>query len=307
MGKKYSCWKKRASMRLRRHDMKAFAYNNSINVVSGSNEETLDSIETYNPEKDEWKAASFFIPNKRGWYGSAILGDQFYVLGGKQVRTEWLEYESGPQYRYFDSVEVLDINREIWTSATPMKVRRAGLSAAACKGRIYVFGGINYDNPSKHYIMDSVDVYNPSTGEWTHQFTMPYPLMAPAVESSGDKIYVIGGYNNGIHSDATYMLDVITGDWKKCASMKNARRDCASIVCRNRIMVFGGCCDSLYTSSCEAYDIENDVWEELPQLPEARAWSAAACVSGRVFIIGGANANPSDTRFLYKSDVFELV
>lgn len=276
MNNSFSHWEKKAPMNHRRHDMRAFTYENNIYVVSGAHEETLDSIEKYNVNEDKWEIADFKFTDKRGWYASVLINHKFFVIGGKQIRDEWLEFETGIQYNYFNDVDVLDLKTKTWSKAAPMKKRRAGVSAAYCNGKIYVCGGIDYDTPIDNYKTDLVDVYDVNKNEWTESFSMPEKLMAPIVESVGSKVYVIGGLKDRKHVDSVYMYDTELKSWTQVSSMNYARRDSGSLVIDDKILVFGGCSDDYYTATCEMYDTKNDKWDILPNLPEARAWMGTA-------------------------------
>ena len=66
------------------------------------------------------------------------------------------------------------------------------------------------------------------------------PRAEMAVVASGNKIYVIGGYNSEGCSDVLEVYDIIDNEWSQGESMSVARRGAAAVVFDGNIYVIGG-------------------------------------------------------------------
>ena len=76
-------------------------------------------------------------------------GGKIYAIGGLLIPTA--------------SAEVYDPVKDEWESIPPMSAGRLGAGAASLGGKIYVIGGIGYDDED----LASGECYDPKTMEWT--------------------------------------------------------------------------------------------------------------------------------------------
>jgi len=77
----------------------------------------------------------------------------------------------------------------LWSSMAPMPTARSDFGAAAANGKIYAIGGID-DNGG---VLDTVDVYDPSSNSWSTAASMPTARSAFAAAAVNGKIYAMGG------------------------------------------------------------------------------------------------------------------
>ena len=102
------------------------------------------------------------MPSPRSTHDAVLIGDKIYVVGG------WsLEGGDSANNEFLETALVFDLSQMDgrWESlpATPPFRRRAQLTVASIKGKIYVLGGLT-DNGK---VVKSVDLYDPATDWWS--------------------------------------------------------------------------------------------------------------------------------------------
>jgi N-acetylneuraminic acid mutarotase len=116
----------------------------------------------YDPAGDaQWHDLAA-MPTARGAGAAAVIGDVIYVVGGRPPAG--------------NAFEAYDIGDDAWRELPDLPQQfpnRNHLAATAIDGKIYVAGG-RYDGGSfSDPITDSLDVYDPATGEWQPAAPMP--------------------------------------------------------------------------------------------------------------------------------------
>ena len=170
-------WIEKAPMPTNRHDLQAIAVDGEIYAISGAGDHTVHVVEIYDVASDTWRPGPP-IPTQRGWFGAARIGDEIYACGGKRVRTEEEKRQSGDDYHFEirDSVEVLNLKTQTWSTAAPLSKPRAGLVAVVCKGKIYAVGGnsMNTEPEIGQRHLDRVEVFDPDAACWTWECPCPW-------------------------------------------------------------------------------------------------------------------------------------
>lgn len=96
------------------------------------------------------------MPTARGAGAGAVIDDKIYVVGGRPPAG--------------NAFEVYDVSDDEWTELPPLPddfPERNHIAAAAIGGKIYVAGG-RYDGGSfSDPMTDSLDIFDPASGEWT--------------------------------------------------------------------------------------------------------------------------------------------
>ena len=140
-------WIQKASMPTPRHDLQAITVGNRIYAISGGGDLTSEVVEIYDVETDTWSQGPP-IPTKRGWFGAVVLNQKIYTIAGKTIRSDEEKARTGDPVNYDirDSVEVLDLASQTWTSLKSIAAPRAGLAATLCNGKIYAIGGNAMNN-----------------------------------------------------------------------------------------------------------------------------------------------------------------
>ncbi len=292
-------WVQKASMPTPRHDLQAITVGREIYAISGAGDETVHAVEIYDVATDTWRAGPP-IPTQRGWFGAALLDGKIYAVGGKRVRPAAEKEASGQDHNFDirDSVEVLDLQAQTWSSVESLSRPRAGLLATVCKGEIYAIGGNAMDDPkhSGSVHLDRIEIFDPQTGHWSMGAPLPVKRQGPAVATVDDKIYVTAGIGSkgdekaGALSDHQ-VFDPDTQEWSELAPIPTPRCDPGVVAVGRKIYTFGGWGGSQsYHTVVEVYDIDADSWSTEESMPVRKAWMAAAEVDGRIFVMGGAHA-----------------
>jgi N-acetylneuraminic acid mutarotase len=102
-------------------------------TLIGSNIQTLNSVEVYDPVSNSWSPAPA-MPTARQALAAAVSGGKIFALGGT---TDFL--------RPMPTAEIFDPNTNAWTATAPMPTARTGPGAVTAHGLVYAIGGIGLD------------------------------------------------------------------------------------------------------------------------------------------------------------------
>ncbi len=86
--------------------------------------------------------------------------------------------------------------RASWGTAAPMPINTQELYATVHKGRLYVAGGIAA-KLNAPYFTDRFFSYSPADNEWRDETDLPESLHHAALVSTGDRLFLVGGFNGG--------------------------------------------------------------------------------------------------------------
>ncbi|WP_224484038.1 Kelch repeat-containing protein [Robertkochia aurantiaca] len=164
--------------------------NDRIHIVggrypkAGGNSVYSDHTDTghhlvYDPESDSWDQAAP-APTARNSAAGAVIGDLFYVVGGRTV--------SGGNVT---DLEVYDPREDTWRKAAPIPQAQGGLAAASVNGKLYAFGGEYFDDGGGVY--KQCWKYNPEADSWEPSVSMRSPRHGLAGTAIGNTIYAMGG------------------------------------------------------------------------------------------------------------------
>ncbi len=147
----------------------------------------------YDPVAGAWSSAAP-LPFVRGDHGATVLDGKIYVQGGLG-----------------DVLQVYDPAADSWSTFNAPK-GRFGVASIAFEGRMYEFGGSEYQSlccggpiPSR-----TVDRFDPVTGTWALLPSMPTARTGLAAAVVGGAAYVIGGSLTGGASSAVSVVERYT-------------------------------------------------------------------------------------------------
>ena len=134
----------------------------------------------YNTADDTWNATLPPLPTARSHVNGVVVGNVFYVLGGREAGT------AGPRQA---RVDALDTTTRVWSSKAVMPMIRSEGAAVALNGLIIFAGGEGAGGTP----YASVLAYDPMVDQW-----IPRAPLAGARHAMGGgvvdgKIYVPGG------------------------------------------------------------------------------------------------------------------
>lgn len=158
----------------------------SLTPMPGGLHDTVTTVSAYDTTTGGWQNLPP-LPAARDHAGSAVIGDTFYLLGGR---------DHG-RVNVSDADYALNLTTGHWSARTPMPTARGGVATAAVGERIYVLGGEGAESVGPGGVFDNVEVYDAARDRWDRLAPMPAPrhgTAAVAVAVAGT-IYAPGGGN----------------------------------------------------------------------------------------------------------------
>jgi N-acetylneuraminic acid mutarotase len=192
-----------------------------------------------------------------------------------------------------------------WKTKTPMPTARANLGVAVANGEIYAIGGGNNSATGGPNVLDVNEEYDPATNTWTTRHPMPTARHSFGIAVYQNKIYCIGGSNNGPHLAVNEVYDPATDTWETKTSMPTARAGLSANSVNGKIYLMGG--DANTTN--EAYDPVTDSWSTKAQIPEGVDYSPSAVVNNKIYLFGSLSSlatqiyDPETDRWASGADV----
>ena len=172
-----------------------------------------------------------------------------------------------------------------WTEKATIPSTTSGDGVTVVNGTIYIFGPIDY-------------AYNPRNDTLTTIAPMLTPRVSFAVTACGNKIYVIGGFNeySGSPYPVNEVYDPSTNTWTTAAPMPTSRGEMQANTINGLIYVMGGRgADTYSTNVNEIYHPATDSWSTGASMPYSAASAASAVVNNNIYIIGGGDDNHPPT------------
>lgn len=172
-----------------------------------------------------------------------------------------------------------------WTEFTVAPSPASEVAAAAFGGQVWVAGGLTEQGEAAA----TVQIFDPTTDSWSTGPQLPEPVHHAALVSTGDTLYLLGGYaGSGFDAPtaAVRRLDITTGQWTDGPPLPEARAAGAAAWDGERLVYGGGVGPGGLTDDVVA--LTADEWTSLGQLSQAREHLAAAGDgSGRVWFLAG--------------------
>jgi N-acetylneuraminic acid mutarotase len=181
-------------------------------------------------------------------------------------------------------VQVYDLQRHEWSTASPLPNPRGGHVAIVLDGKIHLLGGGN----SVSTLADHSQ-YDPATDTWIELAPLPRAEGSPAAVVVDGKIYVIGGRSGTSDFGDVYIYDPATDTWSTGPSIEPRGTAGAVLYC-DGIYLFGGESQSQRRNleSVLRLDLDSNVWQAVSSMPSARKFARAVLFMDSVYIVGGS-------------------
>ena len=239
----------------------------------------------HGPSKcDSWMPAAS-MAQARGFFSTTVLNDGQVLVAGGYV-----------QQRVFSGVEVYNPDTDSWTETGSLQTARSGNGAALLKdGRVLVAGGLVYRPDGSTYPLDSAEIYDPATGQWSATGSMMVPRIEPFLTLLNDGRVLAAGETRaaGPLGKSAEIYDPGSGEWMRVADMSVSRSNQVQVpLAGGQVLVAGGYSgaepgDELLASA-EIYDPKLDTWTPTGDMTLARADAEPVVLQdGRVLISGG--------------------
>ncbi|PKU75961.1 F-box/kelch-repeat protein SKIP20-like [Dendrobium catenatum] len=136
----------------------------------------------------------------------------------------------------------------------------------------------------------ALSVYIATDNSW-HRLTSPKPIpMFAHCVAVEKRLILVGGWDpvRLYPMPDVWIVDLITGEWRKGRPMSTARSFFACAAVGGRVYVAGGH-DEMKNAlrTAEIYDVEADEWEAMPAMAEERDESQGVEIRSRFWVISG--------------------
>ena len=122
------------------------------------------------------------------------------------------------------------------STAASLPTARQLLAAAVVNGKIYAIGGFN----SFSNIVNTVEVYDPSSNSWSTATGVSTPRARLAAASVNGKVYAIGGASPTNILSTMEVYDPNSNSWSTAASLPTTQEDLAAADANGLIYAVGG-------------------------------------------------------------------
>jgi len=222
------------------------------------------------PSASLWTTApSTGVPRQEVTYVQA--GGKLYLSGGRSTLQQ-----------------VYDPTTRTWGTVAPLPRAMDHIGAVELGGKIYYVGGLTgYPGTS----FGDVYVFDPSTNTFAARASMlpGRARGAAAVAVHQGRIYVAGGYHDGVTVRWFDMYDPATDRWASLPDLPEPRDHTSSAVVGGRLYVIGGRTFGVgRRSENDAFDFATNTWiTGLAPLPTLRAGTATALFGDEIVVVGG--------------------
>jgi len=178
--------------------------------------------------------------------------------------------------------------QSVWTTKTPMLIKRKNHGVATVNNKIYVIGGTN-----NTWGLTSVEEYDPVTDIWTTKTPIPFGWTEFGTAVIGDTIYCVGG-NNGSMTNICEAYITSTDTWITIPSMPTARTGLSAVAVNGKLYAIGGSYWSgANNSMVEEYDPATNTWSTKANMLTPQNYSSVSVVNGIIYSLGGHDDTPT--------------
>ena len=218
------------------------------------------------------------LPRPRWSCVGDVIDSVIYITAGEQG-------DPSKEGDVKDAVSVMALDTKAiekgWQHVSDIPGPKPGwTSAAACNGKLYIFGGTDTTKG-----MEKSIIKEGSVRVMENNF-IPYQPHSRVLS-----------------------FDVATGEWEKLSPLPNSKSSCASLAIDDRYILLAGGVDLAagrgetgddrmrinFSSDCWIYDTVEDKYEAITPLKKAVADTGIVKIGDRLYVIGGEN-NPFKTR-----------
>jgi hypothetical protein len=146
----------------------------------------------------------------------------------------------------------------------------------------YVIGGDGTDRNT----LSSMERYDLSSGQRSGATAMGTRRAHFGACVLAGEMYVIGGYDNGIHLSSVEKYSPLSDTWSAVASLTLARAGHTAVTVGTAVYVLGGRVGHATTASVHKFDCVQ-VWSQVCPMPEPRMKAAACAVGNDIYVFRG--------------------
>ncbi len=271
-----------------RYGHTATAVDNLVIVTGGfsnnSASAALSDSLLYNVAAGTWSSLGTLKNGERTLHTANRSGDYLVLLNGR-------DKNSSP----VNMAEKIDVSKFSWKREGDLITNRgAHITAQLPDGRVLVAGGISNPSSSVSSYLDSSEIYNPATGQWSAGPNLPTKrLWATATRLNDNRILVVGGVDEAMNRlKPTAIYTPSTNTWSVGPSIALGRiGHSANLLPDGRVIIMGGNEDSGFfppTNKTEIFDPTTNQWSAGPNLLTAITEHAAVTLNDQtILLVGG--------------------
>jgi N-acetylneuraminic acid mutarotase len=155
------------------------------------------------------------------------------------------------------------------------------MASTVLDGKIWVAGGMLGHAET----LDTVETFDPQTGEWQSQPPIPIPLNHAVAVTYRNQVVVLGGSMGNIADASNKAFTFRDGKWSELPAMQHGRVAPAAAVVDDKIVVVGGQDKKQLVKATEVFDGEK--WTQAADMPTPREHLAAVSDGVYMYAIGG--------------------
>lgn len=213
------------------------------------------------------------LPGPRSRLALASFRNQLYAIGG--------ETPTGVT----GSVDTYLPERNEWQPRSNLPRALANIQAAVLKNLIYVPGGTLADGR----ITNSVVRYDAIADAWGEGPPLPEPRAGYALVSTGENLYLLGGFDGGGVVDSVLIFDPGSGTWQDGPALPAPRAFAGAVVLNKRIYVAGGFDGTQPTNSLFVLDLgaAEPAWTIAAPMQSTRSGLGLGTEGSALYAFGG--------------------
>lgn len=170
-----------------------------------------------------------------------------------------------------------------WAEERPMSVPRSEHPAVLLDDEIVVVGGLVEAGLGRVGVTETVEAYDPGSGEWRRLPDLPEPRHHVMASVVGGRLYVIGGFGASGFDPVDSVWELEDGTWVDRARLPAPLGAGTAVTVDDAIFVVGG----TPGGGLMRYDPVDDVWVELSAPEVFREHLAAVVLDGDIWAIAG--------------------
>lgn len=196
-----------------------------------------------------------------------------------------------------------------WTALTPLPQTLDSTAAVTVQGWMYVIGGYNTSNGTLNAVRRAQVHDNGTVGPWQLATSLPQALDSHVAVTSGNRIYVIGGFSGG--PQATVYRTSVNPDgslvsWQTTTPLPSGRYGLAAVTFNDYIYVLGGYRSSPLSNVLRA-PIQADGslggWTQESSLPTPLYRLSAVVDGSAIYVIGGRPTTSTVSRKIFRAAI----